>query len=413
MDRGEGRIMDERARRLHTVLGDSGRSVFALDPAVRHINHGSYGASPRVTLEYQAQLKAALDANPMRWFETLPPRHAAVRDELAQFLRVPSSTLAWVPNASAASTVVFSSLELDAGDEVIVTDHAYGAVAQGVTRLVERRGAHVVTVGVPLSAGEEQTRALILDAVTPRTRVVMLDQISSATARRFPVDAVADALADTGILLVIDGAHGLGLLEDPVVSGDHVVWFGNLHKYACGPRGAAVLAARGDVAQRLWPAIDSWGAAEPFPQRFDLQGSLDSTAFLSAAHAIRTMATAFGGWSPIREHSAVLGRYGADLLITALGPISDDDPAIDVGMPVAQQPLVRLPRGAAHDGRSARSLKDAFAEDGFEVGVSTFGGRGYVRISAHAYSEAEDFEAFAERAPRIIADTVAAHSPAR
>lgn len=405
--------MEDRARRLHTVAGDAGRPLFALDPAVRHLNHGSYGASLRSTLEHQSRLKAELDSNPMRWFETLAPRHAAVREQLAEFLRTSSDTLAWVPNASAASTVVFSSLEFSAGDEIILTDHAYGAVAQGITRFVERRGARVVCVSVPLDAAEAQATELLLAAVTDRTRAVVLDQISSATARRLPVAAIAEALVDSGILVVVDGAHGFGILEEPIVPGEHVIWFGNLHKYGCAPRGAALLSARGEVAQRLWPTIDSWGAGESFPDRFDLQGSVDSTAFLSSAHAVTELAAEFGGWPRLRAFSAELGRYAADLLAESLAPISDDDPRVEVGMPVAEQPLVRLPRGIAHDGPSARALKDAFAEAGFEVGVSTFRGRGYVRISAHAYSEAIDFEIFAERAPQVILDIGAEHSPAR
>lgn len=401
----------EPTRRLVAVSGEPGRELFALDPAVRHVNHGSYGASLRTTLAYQASLKGELDANPMRWFENLPPRHAEVRDQLAGFLRVPSQTLAWVPNASAASTVVFSSIEFSEGDEVVLTNHAYGAVAHGIRRLVERRGARVVWVAVPLWADEAETVALLLAAVNERTRAVVLDQISSATARHFPVNAVATALADTDILVVIDGAHGFGILDQPVVPGANVIWFGNLHKYGCAPRGAAVLSAHGEIAQQLWPVIDSWGAAQPFPERFDQQGSLDSTAFLSAAHALTSMENSFGGWARIRAYSEEMGRYGADLLVEALASISDDDPAVNVGMPVAQQPLVRLPRGVAHDAPGARALKDAFAASGFEVGVSAFEGRGYVRISAHAYNVADDFEALAESAPAIMLDSAARRSP--
>lgn len=389
-------------RRLNAVTGESGRELFALNPAFYHVNHGSYGASPRAVLEFQAALKQELDSNPMRWFEGLPPRHAAVRGELAEMLHTSADALAWVPNASAAATVIFSSLELEPGDEVILTDHAYGAVAMGVERFVRRQGGTIVRVTIPLAAGEDEASALILEAVTSRTRVVVLDQISSATARFFPVHKVGAVLAGTGVLLVVDGAHGLGILEAPIVPGDHVIWFGNLHKYACAPRGAALLSAKGEVAQRLWPSIDSWGAADAFPGRFDLQGSVDSTGFLSAAYTMRTMGEFFGGWERLRCYSADLGRYGADLLSDALAPFGDDDPRVDVGMPVPQQPLVRLPRGVAHDGASARALKDSFASAGFEVGVSTFRNRGYVRISAHAYSEAEDFEALATRGVDIV-----------
>src|SRR5690606_10664290 len=141
-----------------------------------------------------------------------------------------------------------------------------------------RHGAVLRRAAVPHDADAETALAAILAGVTERTRLVIVDQISSATARRFPVQELAKALAGReDVVLLVDGAHAPGILEQPAVLGERVVWFGNLHKYPCAPRGAAVLTAGEAVAQTLWPLIDSWGAQDPYPQRFDQQGALDTT----------------------------------------------------------------------------------------------------------------------------------------
>jgi len=383
--------------------GAPGREEFALDPTRRHVNHGSYGAVPRRTIEHRTALLAQLEANPFRWFEELPPRHAAVREAIAPFVGAPASEIGMVANASAAASAVFQSIRLESGDEILVTDHVYGAVAMGARRIAEHRGAVLRTVEVPLAADAEAALAAILDGVTARTRLVVVDHLSSATARLFPVHEVVAALADRDVVLAIDGAHALGILPAAAVRAPNVVWFGNLHKYPCAPRGAAVIVAQGAVAQRLMPIIDSWGADLPFPERFDLQGSLDTTGFLSAGHAIDTLDAQFG-WSRIREYSARLGGWAETLLAGALGDLMDADPVPDRGMAYAEHRLLRLPPGVAADPVGARLLKDRLATEAqCEVGVASWRGAGFIRVSAHAYNEADDYEQLVERGMPVIA----------
>ena len=388
---------------LATLSGDRGRNEFVLDPERRHLNHGSYGAVPVRTIEYQHALKQHLEANPFRWFEELPGRHAGARASLAAFVGARADEIAMVPSASAAASVVFANVPLGPGDEVLVTDHVYGAVAMGAARAARRSGANVRSVPIPLSVDADETLERMLSAVTTRARIVVVDHISSATARGFPVQALADALAARDVVLAIDGAHALGILPAPAIRSPHVVWFGNLHKFACAPRGAATVVAQGELAQRLFPLIDSWGAELPYPERFDLQGSIDTTGFLAAPHAVETIEAQFG-WDRIRRYSAELGSWAAALVAGQLAALMNDDPMPGLGMPVPQQPLLRLPRGVAEDARSARMLKDRLAaETGCETGISSWSGRGLLRISAHAYSEPSDWEYFAERGVRVIA----------
>lgn len=388
---------------LRTAEGTPGRQEFSLDPRRHHLNHGSYGAVPKRTIEHRSALSRELEANPFRWFEGLPERHASARSSLSAFVGAPAGEIAMVANASAGASAVLGSLTLQANDEVLVTDHVYGAVAMGVKRAARRWGSRVVVAAVPLEATADETLALLLNCVTTRTRLVVVDQISSATARAFPVAELANVLANRGITIVVDGAHALGILPTPALRAPHVVWISNLHKFACAPRGAAVLVAQGALADQLDPLIDSWGFDLPYPERFDRQGSVDTTGFLAAPHAIETMDALFG-WERIRQYSAEFGEWAASTVSGSLAPLMDDSPRPPVGMPVPQQPLLRLPAGVAVDSPSARDLKDRLATFAdCEVGVSTWRGRGFIRVSGHAYSETTEIEQFIERGVPIIA----------
>ena len=409
--------MPPRPEPLLSVEGVRGWDEFSLDPQKRHINHGSYGAVPTRTLAHQAELKRAMESNTLRWFEELPPKHAAVRRALAPFVGAPAEEIAMVMSASAAASVVYKSIPLAACDEVLLTDHIYGAVAMGAERYARQWGASVRRVPVPHQAQAEETLAAILAEVNNRTRIVVVDHISSATARVFPVQELVDALADRDVIVVIDGAHALGILPKSAVRAPKALWFGNLHKYPCAPRGAAVLVAQGELAQRLVPLIDSWGAEFAFPSRFDLQGAIDSTSFLASVSAIESLESLFG-WGRIRDYSTELGRWATAIIAPELAQLMDADPlgaatpssagpVPDVGMPLPEQPLLRLPPGVAADGPSARLLKDRLtAEADCEVGVSSWNGTGYIRISAHVYNEAGDYEQFVERGIPVIASLV-------
>jgi len=391
---------------LTSTEGTSGREEWALDPGKRHINHGSYGGVPRRTLDYQRALKAELESNPLRWFDGLPERLATERVALAPFIGARADEIAVVPNASAAASVMFGNLALAAGEEILVTEHVYGSVRMGAERFATRWGAAVRSVPIALAADATETLAAIESARTARTRILILDHISSATARGFPVAELVAVASARGIRVIVDGAHAPGLVDAParVTEADpDSVWFGNLHKYAAAPRAAAVLVARGDTAQQLYPLIDSWSLPLAFPERFDQQGSNDMTGFLSASFGIALLERLFG-WDRLREYGTRLSDYAVSIITPALAELSDQDPTVDLGMPQPLQRLLRLPAGVAVDGDTARVLKNRLAaEADVEAGIMPWNGQGFLRLSAHAYNEAADYEQFVERGMPVIA----------
>ncbi|MFJ7017686.1 aminotransferase class V-fold PLP-dependent enzyme [Streptomyces sp. NPDC101117] len=389
-------------RPLLLADGTPAERAWSLDPDLKHLNHGSFGAVPLVAQERQELLRVEMERSPVVWFPALPERLAATRARLAGFLRVDAGDLALVPNASAGASVVFAALTLRPGGEIVVTDHGYGAVTMGAERLARRFGGLVRTAHVPLDADEEQAYEAVTGAFTDATQLVVVDQITSATARLLPVERIGAEARRRGIPVLVDGAHAPGLLDAPLAGATYDFWTGNLHKWGCAPRGTAALVARGPLREKLYPLIDSWAAAEPFPDRFDQQGTIDATAYLAAPTALDFVERTWG-WPAARRYMDELADYGARVIGAAFAGTAGADTAVDVGMPVPGMRLVRLPDGLAADRLQADALRDRVAgELGVEAAFTSFGGAGFMRLSAHVYNTAADYEYFAEECVPVL-----------
>ena len=377
--------------------GAPAAAAWVLDPTLRHLNHASFGAVPRAALNHQREAQAEMERAPVAWFPGLPQRIAGVRARIAPWLGVSAERLAMVPNASGGASVVFNSLALSPGAEVLVTDHGYGAVTMGAARVARRVGGSLRTAIVPLAADDDEAFAAIWAAVTDRTELIVVDHITSPTARRLPVAAVSAAARDRGITTLVDGAHAPLLLENPVAEADADFWVGNLHKYGTAPRGSAVLAARPGMADLAYPLIDSWGGDLRFPERFDHQGTLDLTGWLAAPVALDFVEETFG-WDRVRAYTTELVGWAQQLLTGAMTETFGVDCTADVAMPVGPIRLVGLPDGLVGGHLAANALRDRMlAEAGIETAFTHFEGRGYLRLSAHAYNTADDYLDFVER----------------
>ncbi|MBZ9640353.1 aminotransferase class V-fold PLP-dependent enzyme [Streptomyces sp. PSKA30] len=383
-------------RPLLLADGRPAARTWSLDPALKHLNHGSFGAVPLVAQERQELLRVEMERSPVVWFPALPQRIAATRVQLAAFLHVTADDLALVPNASAGASVVYAALSRRRGGEIVVTDHGYGAVTMGAERLARRWGGRVRTARVPLDADEDQAYEAVAAEIGQATDLVVVDQITSATARRMPVERIGAEARRRGIPVLVDGAHAPGLLAAPLADATYDFWVGNLHKWGCAPRGTAALVARGSLRDRLHPLIDSWGAADPYPDRFDQQGTIDATAYLAAPTALDFVDRTWG-WPTARRYMNDMADYGAHVIGTAFAELTGTDCRVDVGLPVPGMRLVRLPGGLAASRVEADALRDRVARElGVEAAFTSFGGTGYLRLSAHVYNTSADYEYFAE-----------------
>lgn len=366
---------------------------WTLDTRMSHLNHGSFGAVPEAVTAEQDRLRRLVEWNPVKWFATLPQRVMTARVEMAELLGTDPHRLVFVMNASAGASVVFQSLANQGPINVLTTNHGYGAITMGAERLAQRTGGRADSVPITLHAPADEVIEVISNVLlNSRPTLLVIDQVTSATARAFPVDEICERARSLGVLTLVDGAHAPGVLAEPVCKAADY-WVGNLHKFACSPRGAGVLVTR-DGGQELFPSIDSWGTPRPFPERFDHQGTLDLTPWITAPFAWQHLGETLG-WDSIRRSSAEVLNEGCQIVAGELGTYVSD-PIPDVGQPVATMRLLRLPPALGDTLVAADGLRIPFMDaTGVVVAFTHFDGCGYLRLSSHAYTTINDFERLA------------------
>ncbi|MFC4021292.1 aminotransferase class V-fold PLP-dependent enzyme [Micromonospora sp. GCM10011542] len=378
------------------------RLLFSLDPAVSHLNHGSFGAVPVGVQRAQQRLRDEMEANPLRFFtQGLVDRIAHTRRHLATFLGADPDGSALVGNATTGVAVVLQSLGLRPGDEVLSTDHGYGAVSLAVARECRRTGAVSRVLPVPLAATDEEVVQIVRTGLRPgRTRLLVVDQLSSATARLFPAAAIVGVAREHGVPVLVDAAHAPGMLPTTVASIGADFWVGNLHKWGYAPRGTALLAVAPPWRDRIEPLVVSWEQEAGFPARIEWQATLDYTSWLAAPAGLFTLRSL--GADRVRAHNAALAAYGQRVLGDALGVPPTDLP--DPGGPGVAMRIIPLPSGMAATTEAAQALRGRIADRlAAEVAVTSWNGQGWLRLSGQVYNSADEYQRLATRLPALLA----------
>ncbi len=245
---------------------------FLVRPDIAFLNHGSFGARTRTVFEEYQRWQRELEAEPVEFLgRRLPALLAEARVPLAAYLSVGADDLVFVPNATHGMNIVARSLELQPGDEVLGTDHEYGAVERTWRFNCERQGAMYRTQPIPLPfSSAESIVEQLWQGVTERTRVIVISHISSPTALMFPVAEIAQRAAAQGILTIIDGAHAPGQVDLNLETLGADFYVGNGHKWMSGAVGAGFLYAKPERQYLLKPLVVSWGyqPREPGPSPF-------------------------------------------------------------------------------------------------------------------------------------------------
>jgi isopenicillin-N epimerase len=374
-------------------LGENLSRHWMLDPSIDFLNHGSFGATPRVVLDSQTRWRERIEARPV---EMIARKAGELLDKarvvIGEFLGAAPADFGFTSNATAGVNAVLRSLAFAPGDELLTTTHVYRAVRQTMRHVCNVTGAVIREVDVPLPVQGEQD---VIDAVTagisPRTKLLVICHVTSATAIRFPVERIVKLCSEKGIDALIDGAHAAGVLDLDIESIGAAYYSGNLHKWMCAPKGSAFVWVRPDRQKAIHPNTISHYYSEGFATEFNWQGTRDLSAWICAAEAVEFMASL--GWDRVRKHNHEMARWVQAHLtgrwgVEALSPLD--------GSMLGSMASVALPEGVRRFGTVEKLQAALFEEHRFEVPVIDFNGRWLVRPCCQVYNTPDQYERLGE-----------------
>ena len=371
------------------------------------LNHGSFGACPKVVLDVQSALRSRIEAQPVQFYaRDLYDLIDEARRPLASFLDADSSDIVFIKNATEGVNSILRSLRFEPGDELLVTDHGYPACRNIIEFIAKRWSARVVVAKCPFPGADfDRFEDAILSAVTSKTKLALIDHVTSPTGLVLPIERLVPQLEERGVPTLVDGAHGPGMLDLSLRQLNPSWYVANCHKWICAPKGAGVLFARRDRQTGLHPACIShgYGLASDMPERsplqleFDWTGTHDPTPWLCVPTALKFMATLLpGGWPALRQRNRDLVLQGRDLLANTLGiaaPSSDEMIGHLAALPLPDADLDDRPSPLY-----GTKLQDTLVKDfRIEVPIVPWPShpRRLLRISAAAYNELGDYERLA------------------
>ena len=383
------------------------KNLFLLDPSLIFLNHGSFGACPVDVLQDCQHWQRELERNPVAFLGRHSARLLAhSRSVLAQYIGATSDHLIYLPNATTGVNTVARSLPLRAGDEILSTNHEYGACDNTWDFVCQRSGASYVPVQIPLPFQAREFTQRVWEAVTPRTRVIFLSHITSTTALILPVAQLCQRAREAGILTLIDGAHAPGQIPLQLDQLGADFYTGNCHKWLCAPKGAAFLHARPEHHHLLDASVVSWGYSSQISghtgfdayvgnslleRRLQWQGTRDLSAYLSVPAAIEFQAR--HGWDNVRRicHELAAQTLHRVCAMTGLRPVCQDGD-------FAQMVVIPVPP------MNADLLKQTlFDQYCIEIPVTSHQGQLFVRLSIQGYNTTEDTAALVAAIQQIYA----------
>lgn len=376
------------------------RDLFLLDPEIAFLNHGSFGATPRPVFEKYQAWQRELEWQPVEFLgRRLTGLLHTARRELAEYVHTAPDNLVYVPNATTGLNIVARSLHLKPGDEILTTDHEYGAMER-MWRFLCRQAGTVLKaqpVPVPVTTADDFVETL-WSGVTPRTRVLFLSHITSPTALIFPAQEVCLRARAAGLLTIVDGAHAVGQIPLDLEALGADFYSSNAHKWLCAPKGAAFLYTRPEMQPRVEPLVISWGyeAETPSDSRFideqEYTGTRDYSAFLTVPAAIRFCEEHH--WEGVRARCHTLAQQvrARVTALTGLPPLSPD--STDWYMQ-----MVTLPLPPCDPAQLKTRLIDEFR---VEVPVMVWKGQPFLRVSVQAYNTQQDVDRLLDALEQLL-----------
>lgn len=377
-----------------------------LDPEIVFLNHGSFGACPRRVLEFQSEWRARMERRPLQFLVRELETHLdSAREALARFSGADAEDLVFVPNATTGVNTVLRSLEFKPGDELLVTNQEYNACRNALEFVAERSGARVVVAKLPFPfSNADELTAPVLECVTPRTRLALLDHVTSQTGIVLSIARLVNELNLRRVDVLVDGAHAPGMVPLKLNQLGAAYYTGNCHKWLCAPKGAALLHVRRDKQKLIRPLTISHGANSARKDRsrflieFGWPGTWDASAALSVPEAIRFVGSLLpGGWPEVMARNRALVLAARNILCDAL-KIAGPCPAEFIGslaaVPLPDAAKEQLPELPFNES----PLQDALrTKHKIEVPIIFWPAppRRVLRISAQLYNSLPQYERLA------------------
>lgn len=358
---------------------------FLLDDDIVFLNHGSFGACPRPVFEQYQYWQRELERQPVNFIaRRLPDLLAEARQALAKFINAPADNLTFVPNATYGINVVVRSLDLQPEDEVLTTDHEYGAINNTWNFNRLKRGFKYIhqPIPLPVTSADDFVEQL-WRGVTPRTKVIAISHITSPTALIFPVAEICRRAREEGIVTIVDGAHALGQIDLDMQAIGATYYTGNGHKWLCSPKGSAFLYVAPGYETLLEPLVVSHGwvreEGSRFLNNFVANGTMDPSAYLSVPAAIKFQIE--NDWHAVRAACHQLAVETRDRVnaLTGLESISPASPEW-----FAQMFVARLPQSWW-----ARAVETLWPKYKIEMPLPNWNGNPLLRCSIQAYNSPE------------------------
>ena len=384
---------------------------WTLDPKTVFLNHGSFGATPTAIMDEQRRIRALMEEDPVRFFEReYPDLWDDARRALSEFVNADVDGMVFVSNATQGINTVLRSLRLQPGDEIIVPDHSYQACWNAVDFVTERSGAKTVVVEVPFRVeGPQEVLDIIMGAVTDRTVLALIDTVTSPTGMRMPFEELTEQLQSRGVDVLLDAAHGPGIVPLDLSELAPAYCTGNCHKWLCSPKGSAFLHIREDRKHLVRPLNISHGASfegdaqEKFEFEFAWPGTQDPSAWMCIPKAIEYLGDLVeGGWPEIMRRNHALAIEGRGILCEALGtspPFPDSMVSALASVEITTEGEVGP---MSLEGDPFHNL--LLDEYGIQVPVMPWRHHGvrYIRISAQLYNHQDEYRYLAEALGRSL-----------
>lgn len=374
---------------------------WGLDPNTVFLNHGSFGATPTAVLDEQDRIRRLMERDPVHFVERLS--HEMWQDsinELSKFLNADSGGMSFVANATTGVNTILRSLNLSKGDEIIVPDHAYQACRNAIDFVTERSGARTVVIRIPFRIDDESDIIdPIVSAINDKTVLAMIDTVSSPTGIRMPFEKLVGLIQERGVDVLVDAAHGPGIVPLNIRKLNAAYITGNCHKWICTPKGSAFLHIRDDRREGVKPLTIGHGyssdlpSAEKFRMEFDWTGTRDPSPWLCIPFAISHIGGLInGGWEKIMNKNHEMAIFGRDLLCETLDISPPTPDSMVSSMSSVEFPWDEDVGPAPIDGDPIHNT--LFDEYRIQVPVISWPNhnRKYLRISAQIYNSKEDYE---------------------